>query len=110
MGEPALDGVETLPLPGHTAGQVGFLFDGGSAKLLYTADAAGHPQISLQRPEWRFAFDADPALAIATRKKLVEHLIDTGFYNFTPHFPWPSIGHVERRDGKAIWIAGGDAG
>ena len=35
-GEPAIDGVETLPLPGHTAGQVGFLFDGGDATLPVT--------------------------------------------------------------------------
>ena len=108
-GEPALEGVDTQLLPGHTAGQVGFIFDGGDAKLFYTADAGGHAVISLQHPEWRFAFDADAPLAIDTRKKLVAQLVETDVQTFTPHFPWPSFGHVEARDGKPVWVRGGQA-
>ena len=102
-GEEVLKGVLSLPLEGHTPGQVGFLFDGGDQTLLYTADAAGHRAISLQRPEWRFSFDTDGPAAVATRKRLIELAVKNGWALFTPHFPWPSIGRLVRVDGRTNW-------
>ncbi len=102
-GEPVAEGVLSLPLEGHTPGQVGFLFDGGGETLLYTADAAGNRSISLQRPDWRFSFDTDGAAAIATRKRLIELAVDRGWTLFTPHFPWPPIGRMVREDGRTAW-------
>ncbi len=105
-GDAPVPGVGSMPLPGHTPGQVGFVFDGGNETLLYTADAAGHPFVSLQKPEWRFAFDTDSPLAIATRRELVRTLIDTEWHNFTPHFPWPAFGQIVEHDECPVWIAG----
>ena len=99
-------GVSTLPLPGHTPGQVGFLFDGGDELLLYTADCAGHPLVSLQKPDWRFAFDENAPVAVESRKRLTRQLIETGWYSFTPHFPWPAFGHVDEQHGLPVWTAG----
>ncbi|WP_174296680.1 hypothetical protein [Sphingomonas bacterium] len=104
-GEPPVAGVGSMALPGHTPGQVGFVFEGGDATLLYTADAAGHSFVSLQKPEWRFAFDTDSPVAIATRRQLIRTLIDAGWYNFTPHFPWPAYGRIVERDGRPLWLA-----
>ncbi len=81
-GHPAVDGVDTMLLPGHTGGQVGFLFDGGEARLLYTADAAGHPPLA-----------AAAGVALRLRRRLAarhRHAAKPGLFNFTPHFPWPS--------------------
>ena len=103
--EPVAD-VRSFPLPGHTPGQVGFLFDGGDEQLFYTADAVGHPLVSLQRPGWRFAFDENAAVAVATRENLVERLVDAGWYSFTPHFPWPSYGRVGRSGDEVVWAPG----
>ena len=105
-GDAPVEGVGSIGLPGHTPGQVGFIFDGGSETLLYTADAAGHPFVSLQKPEWRFAFDTDSPTAIATRRALVRKLIDTEWHNFTPHFPWPSFGRIIEGGGQPVWLAG----
>lgn len=106
-GEAVVDGVATIALPGHTPGQVGFVFDGGGGeKLFYTADAAGHPFVSLRKPEWRFAFDTDSPLAVATRRRMVRHLIDTKWYNFTPHFPWPAFGRIVEREAVPVWVPG----
>lgn len=103
-GEDAIGGVKTILLDGHTPGQVGFLFDGGrDDKLFYTADAAGHQAISVKRPHWRFSFDTDAKLAIATRNRLIELVLETGWSMFTPHFPWPPVGKLARRDGEARW-------
>lgn len=102
-GDEVVPGVQTIPLEGHTPGQVGFLFDGGEQSLLYTADAAAHRSIAVKRPDWRFSFDTDATVAIATRKRLIELLVEKGWAMFTPHFPWPSLGTIVRRDGETNW-------
>lgn len=102
-GEEAIAGVETILLDGHTPGQVGFLFDAGADKLFYTADAAGHRYISVEHPDWRFSFDTDAPLAIATRKRLIDLAIETGWSMFTPHFTWPALGKMTRQNGEAVW-------
>jgi glyoxylase-like metal-dependent hydrolase (beta-lactamase superfamily II) len=105
-GEEPLRGVKTILLDGHTPGQVGFLFESDGEAMLYSADAAGHHLISLERPHWRFSYDSDAPRAIETRRSLVEKLIETGWYNFTPHFPWPSFGQITRKDGLPVWTKG----
>jgi glyoxylase-like metal-dependent hydrolase (beta-lactamase superfamily II) len=105
-GDAPIPTVETILLAGHTPGQVGFLFRSLGETLLYTADAAGHPFISLQHPEWRFSFDTDAPLAIQTRRSLIQRLLDEGWHTFTPHFPWPCVGVVREENGVAVWRAG----
>ena len=105
-GGSPLPGVGTILLDGHTPGQVGFLFESGGEAMLYSADAAHHHLIALERPDWRFSFDADSPRAIATRKRLVAQLADNQWYNFTPHFPWPSFGRITRIGDRMVWKSG----
>ena len=104
-GAEVTQGVTSVSLEGHTPGQVGFLFDGGGESLLYTADAAPHRSVSLMKPDWRFSFDADAAVAIATRKRLIKLLLEEDWTLFTPHYPWPAVGKLVRRDGEVRWVA-----
>lgn len=104
-GEQLIPGIGSMALPGHTPGQVGFVFRSGSETLFYTADAAGHSFVSLQHPEWRFSFDSDPELAKRTRKALVEQLVREGWTSFTPHFPWPAVGRVRDEGGTPVFKA-----
>lgn len=104
-GDDVIPGVRSFPLPGHTPGQVGFVIDGGSETLFFSADAAGHSAISVLKPEWRFAFDTNAPLAIETRRSMLAMLADKGWTTYTPHFPWPGVGTFVR-DGDAIaWRA-----
>lgn len=105
-GDEPLPGVRTILLAGHTPGQVGFLFESEGEAILHSADAAPHHLISLERPDWRFSFDTDAPRAVATRKALVAQLADNGWYNFTPHFPWPSFGRVVREGTRMVWHPG----
>ena len=104
-GEAVTDGVTSVPLPGHTPGQVGFLFDGGDETLFYSADAIVHARIAVQRPDWRSAFDAQSDTAIATRKRVIAMTLDAGWRLFTPHFPWPGVGRLVRGGEGARWVA-----
>ncbi|WP_026873276.1 AidB family quorum-quenching N-acyl homoserine lactonase [Inquilinus limosus] len=64
--------VEAVPLPGHTPGQSGYLIGEGRDALLIWADAIhlGIPQI--EDPEVGLTYDLDPALAVQTRRFLLE--------------------------------------
>jgi glyoxylase-like metal-dependent hydrolase (beta-lactamase superfamily II) len=104
-GEQVMDRVGSIHLPGHTPGQVGFLIDGGSDSLFFSADAAGHPTVSVQHPDWRFAFDTDAPLAIDTRRKMIEMLAGKGWTTYTPHFSWPGVGRFVHTDAGIRWQA-----
>lgn len=105
MGDEVVEGVKSVALPGHTPGQVGFQFDGGGGEtLFYTADALANRAVSIQRPDWRFSFDADSPQAIATRHRLLDSTVQTGWPLFTPHFPWPAVGRMVREGGDTRWI------
>lgn len=100
-GDEVVPGVRSVPLPGHTPGQVGFLFDsGGEEPLFYTADALANRPVSIQRPEWRFAFDEDSPVAVDTRKRLLDFTVEKGWPLFTPDFPWPALGRIVREAGE----------
>ena len=105
-GDVVVEGVRSFPLPGHTPGQVGFLFETGGEPLFYTADAAANRPVSLQRPDWRFAFDTDSPMAVDTRKRLIDLAVEKGWPLFTPHFPWPAIGRIVRESGGIQWTPG----
>ena len=102
-GGEAIPGVDTVPLPGHTPGQVGFIFQSEGETLIYTADAGGNLFISLQKPDWRFQNDNDAQTASATRRKLWEHVIDENWHLFAPHFPRPAVGSLTEESGKIFF-------
>lgn len=106
-GDDPIPGVLSISLPGHTGGQVGYLFRSGGETLLYTADALCNRFVSLQHPEWRFAFDADSPRAIVTRDALIASLTAERHFVFVPHFPL-GIGGVTERGGVLVWAPGMD--
>ena len=78
----------------------------GAAQPCERADAAANRPVSLQRPEWRFAFDTDSPMAVDTRKRLIDLAVEKGWPLFTPHFPWPAIGRIVRESGGIQWTPG----
>ena len=96
-GEEFLPGVQAWFTPGHTPGHMAFLFSGG---WCLTGDVAFHDPISYAFPEAESAFDVDPQLAIATRRRLLDRLVDEHMQVIGYHHPWPGLGHVERANGS----------
>jgi glyoxylase-like metal-dependent hydrolase (beta-lactamase superfamily II) len=103
-GEDVLPGVQTILVPGHSPGQVGFIFTSDEQKLLYTADAFNRVQ-SIQTPDAVNPMDMNSRLGIETRHNLLRLLSGPEWKNFTPHFPWPSTGRVSLADGSYRWDA-----
>jgi glyoxylase-like metal-dependent hydrolase (beta-lactamase superfamily II) len=92
-------GVTTLELEGHDDGHCGLRL-GSEAVLI--ADAAGHPAL-LDQPDWSFVGDADPTRSAATRRALLDELVDTDTLLICGHFPGSGIGRVTRAGGRVLW-------
>lgn len=96
-GDRILDGIELMDTPGHTPGHLAAIIGTGDERLLHFADAATHHVMSFAHPEWRFAYDADPALAVETRRKLFERAAAERLRLFGSHMPFPALGWVRKR-------------
>ena len=95
-GEEPVSGVEAVDAFGHTPGHTIFLVSSSGESLLHIADTATHALISPLRPEWAFAFDADPEQAAATRRDVLERASSDGTKIFAYHFAFPGLGFVAR--------------
>jgi glyoxylase-like metal-dependent hydrolase (beta-lactamase superfamily II) len=93
-GEKLLDGLEIIATPGHTPGHISLLFSSGNDQLLHLVDTVHHHVFSFEHPDWSIAFDADPATAIETRKRILDRASADRLRVFGAHLPFPSLGHV----------------
>ena len=99
-GDKLLDGMEVLDAPGHTPGHIALLFSSGSEQLLHFVDTAHHSEVSFSRPEEVFFGDAQPQVAIATRRRLLDRAAADKLRVLGAHLPFPSLGHVRSQDGR----------
>lgn len=99
-------GIRSVSLPGHTPGHVGYEIASGRARLMDMGDVAHSSIVSLARPQWPIEFDADHALAGATREKTLAALARSGEWVFAPHFPFPGVGHIVAAARGFAWKPG----
>jgi glyoxylase-like metal-dependent hydrolase (beta-lactamase superfamily II) len=95
-GQEVGPGITALDTRGHTPGHTSFAVASGSARVLIQSDVTNIPELFLRHPDWQVVYDIDPQQAAATRHKFydmaaAERATIIGF-----HFPFPSIGHVEK--------------
>ncbi|GAA5099728.1 MBL fold metallo-hydrolase [Nocardia iowensis] len=94
-GTDIIPGLQLIPTPGHTPGQVAVRLDDGEAAALITGDCIHHP-IQLAHPDIVSCVDIDPTQAAATRRTLLASLADTDTLLLGSHFPPPTAGRVIR--------------
>jgi len=97
-----LPGVRVVAAPGHTPGHMAVAFVSGNREMLCLGDAAIHP-IHVAHPEWHTGFDAVPEQAIRARGRLFERAATEGALVFAPHFPFPGVGHVIKKEKGWQW-------
>jgi glyoxylase-like metal-dependent hydrolase (beta-lactamase superfamily II) len=95
-GKEVIPGISTIFTPGHTPGHTSFDVRSGNSRLIYQADVSIMPYLFVRNPGWHVAFDTDPQLAEATRRKLydmvaADRVMITGY-----HWPFPAAGHIEK--------------
>jgi glyoxylase-like metal-dependent hydrolase (beta-lactamase superfamily II) len=95
-GAEVLPGVEAVSTPGHTPGHMSYIIHSGGDQLVVVGDAITQSIVSFAHPEWPAGADQDQALAIATRKALLDRLAGDRSRVVGYHFPHPATGMVER--------------
>jgi glyoxylase-like metal-dependent hydrolase (beta-lactamase superfamily II) len=105
-GKTVAPGVTAIALYGHTPGHVGYEIASGADKLLDIGDLVHSSIISLKEPEWRIGFDTDGKAGTAIRQATLTRLASDHERVFSPHFPYPGIGHIEKSGNAFAWAPG----
>jgi len=100
-------GVTSVALKGHTPGHVGYEIVSGDARLLDIGDLAHSFIISLAKPQWGVAFDNEDSVAKSTRATTLKQLASDQELIFSPHFPFPGVGHIEPAGDAFAWKPAG---
>jgi glyoxylase-like metal-dependent hydrolase (beta-lactamase superfamily II) len=87
-------GIEALAIPGHTPGHTGFRIASGGQQWLVWGDIVHVAPFQFARPDWSIAFDTDPAMAAATRKRIFDMAAADKILVAGMHLPFPGVGHV----------------
>lgn len=103
-GAEVLPGVTSVPVAGHTPGHTAYMIEDGDARLLYIGDTVHHHVISVQRPRWTIQFDGDAPVAEDSREALLAHIADESLQVASPHFPYPGLGRIQRRDDGFVYV------
>lgn len=97
--------VKAVEIKGHTPGHSGYLITSTGDSLLYIGDAMHHYVVSVQKPAWTIAFDADAPTAEASRSALLAKIAAAGQRIYAVHFPFPGIGRVKHSGDSFVWVA-----
>ena len=89
-----LPGVEAMPLQGHTIGHTGYRFGTGADQLLIWGDICHMPDVQIAHPEIGVVFDADPAMAIATRRAVFKFVATERIMVAGMHMNFPGFMHL----------------
>jgi glyoxylase-like metal-dependent hydrolase (beta-lactamase superfamily II) len=95
--------------PGHTVGHCSLHLVSGGVRAYFTGDAFHHP-IQMTRPESHLPGCDDLALAISTRKALIERALDEDAFVFPAHFPAPHYGRLSMDGDEVAFTPGGAPG
>ncbi|MEP1208368.1 MAG: MBL fold metallo-hydrolase [Rhizobiaceae bacterium] len=96
------DNITLIPTPGHTPGHVSVLLKSGSSEAVITGDAL-HTTAQCWHPDWHFKYDVDGAMAVASRRRLLEDASETNRTVLGSHFALPSIGRVRAKGDAFCW-------
>jgi glyoxylase-like metal-dependent hydrolase (beta-lactamase superfamily II) len=97
-------GVSYVAAPGHSPSHAAILFTSKSEQFLFMADVVHHPITGIQHPEWTPVFDHDPALAVRTRRSMLDRVASERLLAMAYHFPFPALGHVARQGQTYRWV------
>jgi glyoxylase-like metal-dependent hydrolase (beta-lactamase superfamily II) len=97
-----LPGIQFIYASGHTPGQSIVSISSKGDQIFYVSDIF-HGLVQLIRPDWTVAFDLDPQQAVQSRNQLLERVTSTKTMIFAPHFPFPCIGYIIKKDNVYLW-------
>ncbi len=101
--ETIVDGMQLVPLHGHTPGHTGYEFSSKGQKILFWGDTIHAQRVQLQHPEVTVVFDIDPTAAAATRNQLLPKLAREDVVIAGPHMLFPGLGRLHKEGSGYNW-------
>ena len=102
--EPIVDGMQLVPLLGHTPGHTGYEFSSKGQKILFWGDILHAQRVQFQHPEVTVVFDIDPTAAAATRNQLFSRLAREDVWIAAPHMSFfPPLGRLRKEGSGYSW-------
>src|SRR6266849_2941418 len=101
--ESIVEGMQVVPLPGHTPGHTGYEFSSKGQKILFWGDTMHAQRVLLQHPEVTAIFDIDQTAAAATRNQLLLKLAREDVLIATPHMNFPALGRLRKEGSGYSW-------
>lgn len=97
------DGIQALAAFGHTPGHMALAISSGEESLLHMSDLALSP-VHLAHPDWTPRFDVDPAMAVDSKRRLLDRAAAENNLLFAHHFPpFPALGRITREGEGWAW-------
>src|SRR6266851_4269990 len=103
--EPIVDGIQLVPLPGHTPGHTGYEFSSKGQNILFWGDIVHAQRVQLQHPEVTAIFDIDQTAAAATCNQLLPKLAREDVLIAVPHSSFfPPLGRLRKEGSGYSWV------
>src|SRR5580704_2974967 len=103
--ETIVDGMQLVPLPGHTPGHTGYEFSSKGQRILFLGDIVHAQRVQLQHPEITAIFDVDQTAAAATRNQLLSKLAGEDVLIAGPQSSvFPPLGRVRKEGSGYSWV------
>jgi glyoxylase-like metal-dependent hydrolase (beta-lactamase superfamily II) len=103
--EPIVDGMQLVPLPGHTPGHTGYEFSSKGQRILFWGDIVHAQRVQLQHPEVTAIFDIDQTAAKVTRRQLLPKLANENVLIAAPHSSFfPPLGRLRKEGNGYSWV------
>jgi glyoxylase-like metal-dependent hydrolase (beta-lactamase superfamily II) len=102
--EPIIDGMQLVPLHGHTPGHTAYEFSSKGQKIVFWGDTIHAQRVQLQHPEVTAVFDIDQNAAAATRLQLLPKLAREDVLIAGPHMPFPALGRLRKEGSGYSWV------
>ena len=103
--ESIVDGMQIVPLPGHTPGHTGYEFLSKGQKILFWGDIIHAQRVQLQHPEVTAIFDIDQTAAAATRHQLLSKLAREEVLIAALHTSlFPALGRLREEGSGYSWV------
>ena len=101
--QPIVNGMQLVPLHGHTPGHTGYEFSSQGKRILFWGDTIHAHRVQLQHPEVTVVFDIDPPAALATRNQLLSKLAREDVVIASPHVLFPGLGRLHKEGSGYSW-------
>jgi glyoxylase-like metal-dependent hydrolase (beta-lactamase superfamily II) len=103
-GAEFLPGISAILAPGHTVGHTMVRLSSNGSQLLLWTDIVHNATLQFPEPERSIAFDTDPAMAVATRKKVFDMVATDKLLIAGTHLDFPGIGHVVKASSGYAYV------